>query len=296
MESAVFGQRVLAVRAQGTWRQVGLPVIIALVVLAVLPAGFSAASALILGDGFGELFGPSSAIGMILAVVVGGLLMIKASNLSWEALGFSRTGWLKHCLLGILCGLVLLSIAALLIAMSGAVAISWNFESGMLGPIAIAFVFFLAQGTWEELVYRGYLMPHFTRRWGVVPSIIITSLAFAAFHALNPGLTLLPIANLIIFGFVFALFYFRTGNMWLVGFAHGAWNFSQGFFFGSEVSGNQVHASVLKTVPEPGHDLLSGGAFGFEGSVVTSLLGCALIIFLTIGWPKLQPNAQKRIT
>ncbi|BDA64127.1 CPBP family intramembrane glutamic endopeptidase [Actinomyces capricornis] len=267
------------------WRLLGLPLLVSLVVLVVLPATGLLLTP-ILGGGVEEPISLSNGVGMWVALIGGGLLMIRASRLSWSGLGFIRQGWPRALATGALLGAGLLTLVALVIWMLGGTRIEYAFTASALGPIAVAVFFFAAQGTWEELVYRGYLMPHLSRLWGDKASIIVTSLFFTAFHAANPGLTFMPILNLTVFGFVFALLYYRTGNMWLTGASHAVWNFSQGFIFGSEVSGNAASASVLRSTGVPGRDLLSGGPFGFEGSIVTTIAGILIIAGLVFLWPK----------
>ncbi|GGG74823.1 CPBP family intramembrane glutamic endopeptidase [Corynebacterium pelargi] len=153
-----------------------------------------------------------------------------------------------------------------------------------IGAILGALIFFTAQGTWEQLIYRGYLMPFFSKLWNGKVSIITTSLMFATGHALNPGMSAMPVINRIIFGFVFALLYYPSGSLWLVGTAHAAWNFSQGFVSGVEASGNEPQGPFLESTPVEGRELFSGGTLGFEGSIVTSIAGVLIIFALTWGW------------
>ncbi len=73
-----------------------------------------------------------------------------------------------------------------------------------------------------------------------------------------------------------------SGSLWLVGFVHGVWNYSQGFIYGSLVSGQNIEQGILKATPVENMTLISGGNFGFEGGLVTSAIGVALIIFLIL--------------
>ncbi|MDO5077238.1 CPBP family intramembrane glutamic endopeptidase [Corynebacterium sp.] len=283
----MYQRRVDAISKQGGWRLAGLPIIVSLVVLALIPSVVTPLAAVITGEAWeANPITIASTLGMISAVVLGGLLMIYASKISWESLGFVREQRGRSMLLGVGLGAGLLALVALLTWLFGGVDYSYAFTLNGLGAICLAIVFFAFQGTWEELVYRGYLMPHFSKYWGDRTSIVVTSIAFAAFHALNPGLTVMPIINLVLFGFVFALLYYRTGNMWITGLAHSAWNFSQGYLFGSEVSGNAIVASVFDATPIAGRELISGAEFGFEGSIITSIFGVVIIAALTIWWPK----------
>ncbi len=92
-------------------------------------------------------------------------------------------------------------------------------------------------------------MPHFSKKIGIVWSILVTSVLFTILHALNPGMTAMPVINLMIASVVFSLIYYTSGSLWLTGFAHGVWNFSQGLFYGSLVSGIGLGETVLQTKP-----------------------------------------------
>ena len=144
----------------------------------------------------------------------------------------------------------------------------------------VGLIFFICRGTWKELMYRAYLMPHFSKKFDNIPSIIVTSIIFTLGHALNPNMHFMPTVNLFIASLVFSLVYYYSGNLILVGFGHGLWNFTQGFIFGSEVSGNVLPASLLKSTPVSSYDFISGGGFGFEGGIITSIVGVIIIIFI----------------
>ena len=59
---------------------------------------------------------------------------------------------------------------------------------------------------------------------------------------------------------------------------HWAWNFVQGNIFGFEVSGGDAGKALLQaTVIGP--DILTGGSFGAEASVITVVLGLALSLW-----------------
>lgn len=288
MPSQGYQDHVASIRAASWPRLIVLPAAVALLVLIVLPSLFTLLFGLLVPPPHDTEIHLAGALGMHVTVLLGGMLMIKASAMTWAGLGFTSQDRLRQCALGLALGAGLLALVALAILALGGITITWAFTPAAIGTISVAALFFLAQGVWEELVYRAYLMPHLSKAWGDTASILVTSVLFTVFHALNPGLGVMPILNLTVFGLVFALLYYRTGSMWITGLAHSAWNFAQGYVFGSEVSGNATHHSVMASRPVQGHELLSGGSFGFEGSIVTTLTGVALIVLLTVLWPRLR--------
>ena len=73
---------------------------------------------------------------------------------------------------------------------------------------------------------------------------------------------------------MWALAYVLTRNIWLAVGIHMSWNFTQGYVFGAAVSGVSSPYSVLKTTLS-GPEVLTGGSFGPEGSVLA--LGVGLV-------------------
>ena len=78
--------------------------------------------------------------------------------------------------------------------------------------------------------------------------------------------------------------------MLIIGVGHGLWNYSQGFIFGAEVSGNAVKSSLFTSQAVAGKDLISGGSFGFEGGLVTTFVALVLIVL----FPSLLEKAELR--
>ena len=54
----------------------------------------------------------------------------------------------------------------------------------------------------------------------------------------------------------------------------------QGFIVGSQISGIITFHSVFFSLPVKNKDLISGGTFGFEASVVTTVVELAISLFV----------------
>ena len=78
-----------------------------------------------------------------------------------------------------------------------------------------------------------------------------------------------------------ALYLLKTDTVWGVAGIHGAWNFAQGNLFGILVSGQPSGTSLMTFLPQGDQSWLSGGSFGIEGSIMTSLVLLLLIVYLT---------------
>lgn len=148
--------------------------------------------------------------------------------------------------------------------------------------ISFAYCFMVACG--EEVIFRGILFRMIDERFNTAAALLVSGLLFGLMHLLNPGATLWgAVAIAVEAGFLLGAAYKCSDGLWLPIGIHWAWNFTEGNIFGFNVSGTPE--SVRLFVPEiSGPDLLTGGRFGPEASIVAVLLGIALtIVFLKTG-------------
>ena len=198
-----------------------------------------------------------------------------------RTLGFYRENFLSNLLKGFGLGLALF-----LLILLGLVALGqYRFESIHLNPYSFAFIvftipFWLLQGTAEEVVARAWLLPQLASRTNLKVAVVISSAFFTLLHVGNSGLTPLSAVNLFLFGVAMALYLLKTDTVWGVAGIHGAWNFAQGNLFGILVSGQPSGTSLMTFMPQGHQDWLSGGSFGIEGSIMTSMVLLLLILFL----------------
>ncbi|WP_248278784.1 CPBP family intramembrane glutamic endopeptidase, partial [Streptococcus pneumoniae] len=198
-----------------------------------------------------------------------------------RTLGFYRENCLSNLLKGFSLGLALFLLTLLSLVVLG----QYRLESIHLNPYYLAFVvftipFWILQGTAEEVVARAWLLPQLASRTNLKLAILISSLFFTLLHMGNSGLTPLSLVNLFLFGVAMSLYLLKTDTIWGIGGIHGAWNFAQGNLFGVLVSGQSSGTSIMKFTPQGNQDWLSGGSFGIEGSIVSSIILFLLIVYL----------------
>ena len=100
----------------------------------------------------------------------------------------------------------------------------------------------------------------------------------------NAGVTFLSVLNIILDGVLAGLLFIYTDSIWLVVAQHGTWNYVQGNLLGFQVSGTGADASIFSFTMGSGPDWLTGGAFGAEGSIITTLvLLLSLVIVYRLG-------------
>lgn len=173
--------------------------------------------------------------------------------------------------------------ALLMIVIYSSLALTGNLRSELNTDMSIiawllGMLGFMSQGLSEEVVMRGYLMNGLAPKWGVPLAMILNSGIFAALHLGNPGMSNLALFNLFLAGIFFSVIFYVTDNMWLTGALHSFWNFIMGMVFGVQVSGLQKLESIWNTDFVRGKELFTGGAFGFEGGLVVTI-----VMLLAIG-------------
>ena len=219
----------------------------------------------------------------ILLLFIFWVKVIEKNSLS--TLGFVKKNWLKYLGWGILLSLLQMGVIALVYQVGGI----GTFELNELSLEPILFIlgllpFWLLQGGTEEVATRGWLLTRIAARTNLPLAIVISSSLFGILHMGNAGVTFLSVLNIILDGVLAALLFIYTDSIWLVVAQHGTWNYVQGNLLGFQVSGTGADASIFSFTMGDGPDWLTGGAFGAEGSIITTLvLLVSLVIVYLLG-------------
>lgn len=217
----------------------------------------------------------------ILLLFIFWVKVIEKNSLS--TLGFVKKNWLKYLGWGILISLLQMGVIALVYQVGGIGTFELNELS--LEPILFIlglFPFWLLQGGTEEVATRGWLLTRIAARTNLPLAIAISSSLFGILHMGNAGVTFLSVLNIILDGVLAGLLFIYTDSIWLVVAQHGTWNYVQGNLLGFQVSGTGADASIFSFTMGDGPDWLTGGEFGAEGSIITTLvlLLSVLIVYL----------------
>ena len=212
----------------------------------------------------------------------------------FSSLGFFKEGWLKELGRGFLIGAVQFSLVVVLLLVTG----TGSLKFGQVNLQSLIFVlaiipFWILQGGTEELVTRGWLFPAVSAKSNIFIGILISSALFGALHLFNPGVTVLSIVNIILDGIFACFLMLKYDNMWVLAGMHGAWNFVQGNIYGIQISGQGASTSILNYSSQSSVDLLSGGAFGAEGSIFATivLIGCIAYLYWSLKKENRLPQA-----
>jgi len=192
------------------------------------------------------------------------------------SIGLSVKDKANEMLVGLGFALAFIGGLFLLLWLLGAITIT-GYVGFKPGVFFVSMMLFLAAFD-EELIFRGYIlnsMMDSSSRWVALAG---SSALFALMHAGNPSVwsNWVPMTELFAAGFILGISYTFTKNLWFPTFFHFGWNFFQGLF-GFEISGINVDSWKMISHENTGNvpDIISGGAFGIEGSVIT--LSCTII-------------------
>jgi membrane protease YdiL (CAAX protease family) len=134
-------------------------------------------------------------------------------------------------------------------------------------------------GMAEEMVFRGVIFGVTERSLGSKAAIVISALVFSLGHLPNEGISVLAVAVIAAYGVLQAALYMKTRRLWVCIGTHIAWNYCVSQVFSSTVSGHAATDGLLRG-ELVGNAMLSGGAFGVEGSLIALLLIAAAAAFL----------------
>ena len=143
--------------------------------------------------------------------------------------------------------------------------------------VNLSFYFLVACG--EEVIFRGIIFRMIDDRFGLWWALGISALIFGFAHIINPSASIWSSVTIAIeAGVLLGAAYKYKNSLWFPIGIHWAWNFTQGNVFGFAVSGGDIEESIL-TATLSGPDIITGGSFGLEASIISLILGTILSAF-----------------
>jgi uncharacterized protein len=110
----------------------------------------------------------------------------------------------------------------------------------------------------EELIFRGVIFYILIKKFGALPAITISALAFGFYHWFSYEIIGNVQQMIIVFfitgimGLLYAYGYAKTYSLYIPVAIHFGWNFTQGFVFSKGVIGNGIFISVKKPATRNG--------------------------------------------
>ena len=194
----------------------------------------------------------------------------------FSSIGIEFSGYKNDFIFGLLIG-------SGLIVMGFSILIIFNFIS--VSSLQFSFIdqlfylcLFAVVSLNEEIAMRGYILQNLSSSFNKYIALALSSLVFMIMHIGNPNMSAIPLFNLFLAGLFLGIYCIHRKNLWFPMGAHFTWNYFQGPVLGFEVSGNEVNSIFIQSLD--GNDLITGGQFGFEGSIILTVFMITGIIYL----------------
>ena len=207
---------------------------------------------------------------MLVSYLSAAVLVLRWRRLPLSLLGLSLKGRWKDLLAGFGVVLLLYVVGFGLSLLTGTVEVAGVqlVPSALLGTLLL----FLLVAVTEEVMLRGFVLGRMLAGgMNRFVALFLSSALFSAMHLFNPNFALLPFVNILLAGCLLGASFLYTRNLCFPIALHWFWNWMQGPVLGYEVSGMNSGESLL-TLRLTGSDLLTGGSFGFEGSLLCTVL------------------------
>jgi len=130
----------------------------------------------------------------------------------------------------------------------------------------------------EEMLFRGYGFQVLVKGIGPFATVLPVAVLFGFAHSQNLNFGALALINTILWGVVLGYAYLRSGDLWLPIGLHFGWNWALPLLgvnlsgFTMDVTGYAMHWKI--------GERWSGGAYGPEGGLLTTIVAIGLFFYL----------------
>jgi len=214
--------------------------------------------------------------GLVLVAFIFRIFIDKRSVVS---LGFEWDGHRTDAWTGFFSAMMILFVGSLILVFTKHLYFTNAFFN--ISYFLTAIALFIIVAFVEETIVRGYILHNLMQSMNKWWALIISSVVFAAMHWANDNVNWLSIITIFIAGLLLGINYIYTKNLWFGIFMHFGWNFFQGSVLGYNVSGIETGSSIMQQSIN-GSEYLTGGKFGFEGSIICPIL--LLLMFFVFIW------------
>lgn len=185
-------------------------------------------------------------------------------------LGLPLKGAVRRLAVGALAGAGMMAVIVGTMALVGCVTVEGGGHritgAEALGPALVFFLSYLVQAGTEEVVFRGWVFQTVTARHALWLGLTVNIALFGLMHFPKTPATIL---QLVLFGGFATLYAIKEGSVWGVCGWHAAWNWTQSNLFGLALTGHDSASASVLDLGTRGHELLTGGEFGPEASIVS---------------------------
>lgn len=208
-----------------------------------------------------------TAVGIIAAILYCRLI----ERRSLASMGLSRGKCVRYYVLGAALGTMMFAASVGICVITGAVRyVGTNMYN--VPVFALICAGWLIQGAEEEILCRGLLMGSLSARMPLWGAVLVNSAFFAVLHIFNDGFNPIVFVNLTLFGLFMSVMALRFNSIVPCCAVHSLWNLTQGNIFGLPVSGATSGPSVQRFELLHDMQLWTGGEFGIEGGLGTTVV------------------------
>lgn len=200
----------------------------------------------------------------------------------------SEMGFTKHIgsyFIGAVIGVLLLGVAVVAIALTGSIKYVGVFDNIDAVTIALLAGGFVVQGATEEILCRGIVFHSLKEKTSLGIAVNVSTLMFIIPHLsslFDGGVAygILGIINLVLISTVFSLLTVGFKSIWAACGLHSAWNAVLYCVLGLNLSGNDETVTAVFNMQSVGKNILNGGEYGIEASVITAVVLAIAVILI----------------
>jgi membrane protease YdiL (CAAX protease family) len=226
-----------------------------------------------------------SLFGVIGTFIVLWVFMKFVDKEKFANLGFQIKNRLKDINAGLIFGFLIMGIGLiLLLSLNQVEFLKLNFS---FKELMLSILVYIIVSITEEVLFRGYILRNFMYSFNKYGALILSSLLFSLMHGFNPNMDWFSYLNLFLAGILLGASYVYTKNLWFPIALHFSWNFFQ-TLFGFNVSGQEFYSLIEFKITEK--NILNGGDFGFEGSILSIIAEVLLIATIFVYYERVKPK------
>jgi membrane protease YdiL (CAAX protease family) len=183
--------------------------------------------------------------------------------------------------MGLGVGLLMAGVAIAFAVLVGGARVSTGegaFGSYLLRVLGVGLVLLVAAFT-EELLFRGYPLSRLAEAVGKVRASLGLAAVFLLAHSLNPEATAFGLVNIGLAALVLSAAFFGPGGLAAAWGLHVGWNGGIGIIVDAPVSGVNLEMPMVD-FSSGGPSWFTGGSFGPEGGLVSTVAMAAVLLWL----------------
>lgn len=186
-------------------------------------------------------------------------------------------GFFKNSLVGIVIGVIWLGSVIAIFLITKTMHIQGFNHINYIWIWILASLFNTAM---QELLMRGYLYQLWRKKFNTITATVLTTVLFTAMHGGAFEAGIIPVLNVVSMSVLVTLLLEYTGTIAAPIIAHFIWNTIGAIVFGG-VSLASDYPNLFDSTYQ-GNEIISGGVYKMEGSIVVTAINLIIITYLLV--------------